>query len=175
MRYAMNYLNESQLRTMTRLVAIIATFATLLLIVFNPLAIYAQQPSELSQRGFEQALAVIQGAESAGATTSEVSPLVTMLNNALQLDHEALNLTAPEEVGRRTQLLAQVNQTITTVENQANELNVVASHRNFMKKVIAYVAGVIVAALGAIVYGFAATFYQNHRIKRIFQMEIKPK
>jgi hypothetical protein len=175
MQYSTDYLNESQLRTLTKLAVTFATFATLLLIIFNPLVISAQQPSELSQRGFEQALAAIQVAESAGATTSEVSPLVTMLNNALQLDHEALNLTPPEEGGRRTQLLAQVNQTITTVQNQANELSVVASHRNYMKKVIAYVAGVIVAALGTIVYGFAAAFYQDYRIKRIFQMEVKPK
>jgi len=175
MRYATDYLNEFQLRTLTKVAVTIATFVTLLLITFNPLATSAQQPSELSQQGFERALTAIQSAESAGATTSEVSPLVTMLNNALQLEQEALNLTAPEEGGRRTQLVAQVNQTMTTVQNQADELRAVASHRTYMQKAIAYVAGAIVAALGTIVYEFAVAFYQNYRTKRIFQMEVKPK
>jgi hypothetical protein len=176
MRYATVYLNESQLRTLTKLAVAIATFSTLVLIIFNPLATFAQQySSEALQLNFGQALTTVQNAESAGATPSEISPLVTTLNSALQLNQEASNLKAPEDAGRRSQLLTQVNQTLTNVQNQADQLTEVASSRTHMNKVIAYAAGVIVALLGTIVYGFAAAFYQKYRVKRVFQMRVEPK
>jgi len=169
-------LNESRLRTLTKLAVTIAIFATLLLIIFNPLATLAQQySSEALQPSFGQALTAIQNAESADATPSEISPLITSLNNALQLNQEAINLKAPGDAGRRSQLLAQVNQVLTNVQNQANQLTEVASHRAYMNKAIAYLVGIIVALLGTIVYGFAAAFYQKYRVKRIFQMRVEPK
>jgi hypothetical protein len=117
----------------------------------------------------------VRQAESAGATSSEVSELVILLNKALELDREAMTLNAPNETERRSALLVEANQTLTTVQNQAANLTVAASERTYTDKVLTYVGGAIAAALGTIIYAFSVSFYQKYRIKRTFQMRVTRK
>ena len=129
----------------------------------------AQQITGTLQPGFNQAIAALHRAESAGATSSEVSELVILLNKALELNREALKPNTTN--GRRTELLAQVDQILLTVQNQSVELTVVFSQRTYSDKVLTYVGAAIAAVLGTIIYAFVVSLHRKYRIKRTFQMK----
>lgn len=140
----------------------------------QPLMVKSQTVETLQPR-FGQTLALVHQAESAGATSGEIGELVALLNKALELNGEAVKLTAPEEAQKRAELLAQVDQILTTVENRAAELTSVASQRSYTNRVLSYVWGAIAAVLGTIVYAFTLSFYREYRIKRTFQMRVTRK
>jgi hypothetical protein len=162
------------LRTVRKLAVAIVAIA-ILFFMFNPLTIHAQDSSNNLQPDVGEALAAIQNAESAGATQSEVSPLVTMLNDALQSRQRALSITMPEGASERIQLFRQINQTLATVQGQADELATVASHRTYMHKLGAYAIAAIAAILGTAGCAFTVACYEKYRIKRVFQMRVRPK
>jgi hypothetical protein len=155
-------------------VHIMGILVILALMMIEPFAAAPQTIGTL-QPGFGQVIVVLHRAESSEATSSEVSELVTLLNKALELNREALKLNAPDEVGRRAELLAQVDQILTTVENRSVELTVVSSQRAYRDKVFTYVGAAIVAVLGTIIYAFAVSLHQRYRIKRTFQMKVSLK
>ena len=140
----------------------------------QPLAVRSQTIRTLEPR-FGQTLVTLHQAESAGATPSEIGELVALLNKALELNGEALKLNAPDQAQKRADLLAQVEQILTTVQNQAAELTAVASQRTYNNTVLTYVGGAITAVLATIAYAFIVSFYQKYRIKRTFQMRVVPK
>ncbi|MGA2973227.1 MAG: hypothetical protein ABSE39_11500 [Candidatus Bathyarchaeia archaeon] len=148
-------------------VLIISIIMVLALIGIEP-SIAAPQIGML-QPGFNQAIVVLHQAESAGATSSEVSELVTLLNRALELNREALQPNTP--LGRRTELLAQVDQILLSVEGQSAELTAISSQRAYRDELFTYAGAAVAAILGTIVYAFAASLYQKYRIKRTFQMK----
>jgi hypothetical protein len=159
--------------TRTDLVAFLA-LATLLLLTVHPMTTTSQAVDELQPR-FGQALVLVQQAESAGATSSEVGELTKLLNSALALNEEALKLTSPSDVQKRAGLLAQVDQILASVEAKAVQLQAVAARRTYTNTVLAYVYGVIAAFLGTIACAYGVFFYRRYRTKRAFQMRISPK
>jgi len=100
---------------------------------------------------------------------------VALLNKALELNREAAKLTAPDQVQRQAELVAQIDQILMTVENRAAVLTALASQRSYTNEVLAYVWGAIAAVLGTILYAFTMSFYQKYRIRRIFQMRVTRK
>jgi predicted PurR-regulated permease PerM len=114
-------------------------------------------------------------AESAGATPSEIGALVALLNKAIELDTEAQKLNAPGEAQRHAELVAEVDQILTTVENRAAELAVIASQRSYTNRILTYVWGAVAAILGTALYSFMVSFYRKYRIKRTFQMRVTRK
>ncbi len=153
----------------------VAKLAILAILAILPLAPVKSQNMGTLQPGFGQTIIVVHKAESAGATSREISVLVGSLNKALEQDREALKLNAPNEAEQRTKLLAQVDQTLRTVQNQAIDLTAVAYQRTFMNEVLTYVSGAIAAVLGTITYVMAVSFHQKYRIKRTFQMKVSRK
>ena len=151
---------------------IIGVLAVLVILAIRPLTPATSQTVGTLQPGFGQAIVVLNRAESAGATSSEVSKLVALLNKALELNREALKLNATDEAETRAALLGQVDQILTTVKNRAIELTVAASQRSYNTRVLTYLGGAIAAVLGTITYAFAVSFYQKYRIKRTFQMRV---
>jgi predicted DNA-binding protein YlxM (UPF0122 family) len=127
------------------------------------------------QPRFGQALLLVQQAESAGATSSEIADLVKLLNTALGLNEEALKLTSQSDAQKRAELLAQVDQTLTSVEAKAAQVQTVASQRTRTNRMLAYVYGAIVALVGTVAYAYGVAFYRRYRTKRTFQMRISPK
>jgi hypothetical protein len=160
-------------RTKTKL-AVAIGLAMLALIVIQPLMVSSQTTGALVPR-FGETIVALHRAESAGATSGEIGELVVLLNNALALNVEALRLNAPSDAPRRTELLAQVDQILTTVANRAAQLTSVAAQRTFTNKVLAYVGGAIAAGLGTVAYAFLASFYQRYRVKRTFEMRVTRK
>ncbi len=163
-------LNECQMAPVHNNVPIIGLLVILTLVVIEPFAA-APQTLETLQPRFGQAIVALHRAETSGASSSEVSELVALLNKALELNREALKHNAPDEVGRRAELLAQVDQILTTVETRS----VVSSQRAYRDKVFSYIGAAIVAFLGTIIYAFAESLHQKYRIKRTYQMEVSRK
>jgi hypothetical protein len=162
------------LRRIKSQLAISGALAILALIAVQPLTATSQTIETLQPR-FGQALVVLHEAESAGATSSEAAELVALLNKALELDNEALKLSAPDQAQKQADLLAQVNQILMTVENRAAELTAVAAHRSYTNRILTYAFGAVAAVLGTILYAFAVSFYQKYRLKRTFQMRVARK
>ena len=130
----------------------------------------ASQTVVTLQPGFEQAIIAVRSAEMAGAAPNDISGLVSLLNKALEINHEALQSNTPAD--KRAQLLAQVNQILATVQNNAAELT---SEKTYTDRIMAYALGGVVAFLATILYGFAAVFYQRYRIGKTFDMRVKRK
>ena len=160
-------------RTKTKL-AIAVGLAMLALIAIQPLTVTSQTIGALEPR-FGETIVALHRSESAGATSSEIGELVILLNNALALNVEALKLNVPSDAPRRIELLTQVDQILTTVENRAAELTAVATQRTFTNKVLAYVGGAIAAVLGTVAYAFLTSFYRRYRVKRTFEMRVTRK
>jgi len=168
------YLNEYQMPCTRRALIAVLALATLLLLTFHTMSATSQTIDDLQPR-FGQALVLVQQAESAGATSTELAELMTLLNDALELNVEALRLTSPSDAQKRAQLLTQVDEILATVEAKAAQLQSVASQRTRTNTTLAYVYGVIAAFLGTVAFAYGAAFYRRYRTKRTFQMRISPK
>jgi predicted PurR-regulated permease PerM len=147
----------------------------LTILAILPVAPVKSQNVGTVQSSFGQALIAVQRAESAGATSTEISTLVASLNTALEQDREALKLNAPNEAEKRAELLAQVDQILKTVQNQAIDLTIVASQRTFMNTLLTYVSGAIAAVVGTVVFAFIMSFRKRYRIRCTFHMRISLK
>jgi hypothetical protein len=127
------------------------------------------------QPQFNQAITQVRLAESAGATQSEITELVTTLNKALELDGQAVKLRSPNDTQQRADLLARVNVMLNEVQTNASVLETVASQRTRTNTVLAYVYGGVAAAVGTFAYAVLFAFYRRYRIKRTFQMKVTVK
>jgi len=152
----------------------IAVVAALLMMGANSVTVTSQATGELQPR-FNRVLAIIHQAEASGATPDEVKELAALLNQALELNEEALRLTGPEDAERRAEVLTQLDQLLSSLEIKAGQLETVASQRASMNKMLAYISGGIGAFFATLAYAFAASFWRRYRIKRTFQMRIHPK
>lgn len=153
---------------------IVVVLTVVLLLSSRPVNVTSQPTGQLEPR-FNQVIVQVHKAESAGATTGEVANLVTLLNKALELNQQALQLTGAEDAQKQAQLLAQVDEILGTVQFEATQLEVVASQRTFTNNVLAYVSGGIAALLSTIAYAYGVSFWRKYRVKRTFQMKVIPK
>ena len=143
----------------------------LTLTVLQPI-VQVESQTESLQPGFNEAISVLQEAESAGAKHSELSQLVSLLNTALELNRQALTITSSGEVEKRVNLLAQVDLMLSTVQAGALHLRTTATKRTSNDRTLAYVWGLIAAILGTICCALALLVYQKYRVKRTFQMKV---
>jgi hypothetical protein len=152
----------------------IALIAILLLLSVRFANVNSELTGELDPR-FNQAIVQVHKAELAGATASEVANLVVLLNKALALNEQALQLAGPEDAQRQAQLLAQVDEILGTVQFEATQLEVVSTQRTFTNEVLAYLSGGIAALLATIAYAYGISLWHKYRVKRTFQMKVIPK
>lgn len=144
-----------------------------ILVAIQPL-VTSQDMGNL-QPTFGQALVAVRRAESAGATPNEINGLIQLLNKALELNREALQLNSTSQSQERQTLLSQADQTLTIVDSEAAKLTVTAARRSYYNLVLAYVGGVVAAVLGTLACVVVANIYQEYRIRRTFQMKVTPK
>jgi hypothetical protein len=152
-----------------RRLVIVLSAAILLLILFRATIVSSQTVDQL-QPGFSQALLAVRAAEAAGATPSEIAPLVGLLNNALQLNEQAAASSQ-----NRTQLQAQVSNQLATVQSRAGQLESMASQRMFTDKLVSYLAGGVGAIIATIACAYLFSFWRRYRVKRTFQMKVYKK
>jgi len=146
-----------------------------MLILFVPQLVATGEVSQPLQQGFGRSFEAVLRAESAGATPRELSPLVTQLNKALELDREALALTNPTESGQRVELFAQVSQILVMVQSEADQLATASAQRSYDSSILSYVWGLAAAVIGTVAYALATPFYEDLRVKRTFQMKVRRK
>jgi hypothetical protein len=168
------YLDESQLALISRLTRI-SILALLAVMVISGVQPATSQLIGTLDPGFGQAIAALHKAETTGATPSEVSGLVSLLNRALELNREAQTMNAPDQTGKRAALLAQVDQILASVDNQSAQLATASSQEVYINRILTYALGGIVAVLGTALFVFASSLYQKYRIKRTFQMSVTKK
>jgi hypothetical protein len=130
------------------------------------------QPVSQIEPRFNQVLSQVHKAEAAGATPNEIAELVTLLNNALSLNEQAL---ASQDAQKRSDLSAQLGEMLTTIQARASQLESLAAQRTSTNKMVAYASGVILALGGTLLYAYGISFYRKYRIKRTFQMKVIPK
>jgi hypothetical protein len=146
----------------------------LLMLTAHLMASTSQTTDELEPR-FGPVIVSVNQAESAGATPGEVAELVTLLNNALELNKEALKLTSTSDAQKRAALSTQVDDILAQVETKAVQLQAVASQRTYTNTVFTYVSGAVAALLATVAYAYGVVFWRRYRIKRTFEMRISPK
>ena len=142
-------------------------------IMISPLYPLAQINQSL-QPSLGQAIVAVNNAEAAGATPNEIAPLVAMLNKALELNQGASNLPANQTEGRNA-VLSSVNQILTNVANQANDLTTTSAQRTYTNKILTYATGLVLAAVGTLAYIFGVELHKRYRIKRTLQMRVTRK
>jgi leucyl-tRNA synthetase len=116
------------------------------------------------QSQFNVVIQDVQKAETAGANSEEMQGLVNQLNKVLELQNQ-----------NSTQNQAVINNVLTTIDNEANQIQTAASQRTSINHLTAYAAGFIGAILATIVTHFGTQFWRKYRIKRTFQMKLIPK
>jgi len=133
----------------------------------------ASQPVSF-KRQLSKVIQDVQTAELSGATPAEMRDLAARLNTIIGLQDSLQNLP-PQELGERAQLSEQINNTLTTVDMEANEIATIASQRDSISHLVAYSSGVVGAAIATVVYYYGTLLRRRYRIKRTFQMKIVPK
>jgi hypothetical protein len=166
-------LNERHMALVRRLLIVLAT-TILFFLAFRASIVTSQTATNQLQPGFNEALSTLQRAEAAGATSSELAPLVDLLNKALDLSNQANRLSA-EDSQTRSQLQTQISDQLKSVETQAAQLENMASQRTFTNRVITYVSGGVGAVIGTLAYAYGTSFWRKYRVKRTFQMKISTK
>ena len=148
-----------------------------ILVAITIVALVAYPALVVSQSVNLQLNAVIQDirkAESAGAKPGEMRQLIDQMNSVSQLQDQIQNLS-PQDIGKKAQLLGEINSTLSSIDAQAIQLETTAAQRTYMDHVIAYSSGVIGAVIGTVAYYYGVLLYRRYRIKRTFQMKIIPK
>jgi hypothetical protein len=162
------------MQTTTMSLRIVALIILIIAPFFLVVEVASQAPTGL-QPGFTKAILDVRSAEAAGGTPSEIASLVETLNKALELNEQALRLTDPSSAAQRAQLLVQVDQMLLKVEDNAEQLQVAASQRTNLNRIVAYVAGGVAALLATFAYALCLSFWRRYRVKRTLQMKIVPK
>jgi hypothetical protein len=116
----------------------------------------------------------MRAAELSGATPDEIRELAVQLNALIGLQ-DALQGTSPQDLGRRTQLSEQINNTLTRVDMQSDQLATRAAERTSVNHLVAYSAGVVGAVAATVVYHYGTLLWRRYRVKRTFQLNIIPK
>jgi len=131
--------------------------------------------TELAYLTHYQVISQIHRAEQAGATDNEVAGLLVLLNAAVDSNDQAAKMTKPEDAQRRAELLRSVDQDLATVQGQAGQLEVTASHRSLLNKILSYISGGVAALLVTLAYGYGLSFWRKYRVRLAFDMKVTPK
>jgi TolA-binding protein len=106
----------------------------------------------------------VQKAEAAGANSEEMQGLVVQLNKIIELQNQNSTQNQPE-----------INNALTTIDSEANQIQITASQRTSINHLTTYATGFIGAILATIVSHLTLQFWRKYQIKRTFQMKIIPK
>jgi len=154
----------------TAILAILLS-AVVTVILIHPMPVISQS---VNQSQLNKTIQDVQRAESAGADTEEMNGLIIQLNYVLELQNQ-LNNIPQEDVNSRTKIVGQINSTISTIDAEANQIEMVASQRTLINHLVTYSSGAIAAAIATIACHYSILLWRKYRIKRTFQMRIIPK
>lgn len=157
---------------MVRIVAVVSLVlmcAVLVLQLFHPM-LAESQPSQL-QPQLNKVLQNVLKAESAGAKSEELERLIYQLNSVINLEDQLHNLD-PQETGKHSQLLGEINNTLAKVDVEANQIEIIASQRTYMNHLLHYSLGGIGALVAAIASHCTFSLWRKYRAKRALHLKI---
>ena len=159
---------------MTKSVATI-TFAIAIsvLVLFLTSPLLASQSAE-SQPDLNKVIQDVQRAEAAGARPEELGRLINELNSVNALEDQMQNLSS-QEVAKRSQLLEEINNSLATIDIEANQIDMAASQRTFTAHIIVYSSAAVGAALTTLASHYISLLWRKYRGKRALQLKIVPK
>jgi Asp-tRNA(Asn)/Glu-tRNA(Gln) amidotransferase C subunit len=152
--------------------SILGALLIAVLLLIHP-TLVTSQPSQ-SENQLNNVIQDVQKAERAGAQPEEIRKLIDQLNSVIYLESQIQNL-GPQDADRRSQLLSEINSTLTNVVLQANEIETSASHRTFTNHLIAYSTGAIAAISATVVSNYLLHLRRKGRAERALRMRIIPK
>jgi predicted PurR-regulated permease PerM len=153
------------------MVAFVAITILSLLLLVQPALVTSQQ---IQPSSMNMVIRDVLRAEMAGAQPEEIGRLAAELNSVLSLESQLQNL-APQEVGKRTQLLGEINNTLANVDAEANQFQASSSHQTFIDRTLSYVLGAVGAMLATLIFLFTISLQSRYRAKRTLRMKISPK
>jgi hypothetical protein len=159
---------------MTRVSALLVfslSFVIIVLVVHSTMV--ASQPVG-SQMQLSKVIQDVQAAELSGANPDEMRNLSVQLNRVIGLQEELETLPS-QELGKRAQLSEQINDTLTSVDMQANQIATRASERTSIGHFVAYSSALVGAVIATVVYHYGTLLRRRYRIKRTLQMTVIPK
>ena len=160
------------MRRIPYIMLFIIVLAVLMPILLNPILVSSQTNQIRSE--LNKTLQDARRAELSGANTEEMGSLIDGLNSVAQLEDELHNLPS-QDTSQRAQILAQISSTLSTVDTEANQIEISASQRTFLNHLVTYSSGVIGALLVTLTCHYCVLLQRKYRIKRTFQMDIIPK
>src|SRR5208282_5040138 len=143
--------------------------AVLVLLLLHPMPVSSQ--SNLQQEQMSKVIGDVLKAESAGAGPEEMGKLVAGLNSVLYLENQFENLT-PQDSNKQSQLLSQITTALASIDAEANQTEINASHRTFTNHIATYSLGVIAAFIATLIIHYALLLRRRGRVKRVFRMKI---
>jgi len=133
----------------------------------------ASQPVSF-KRQLSKVIQDVHAAELSGANPDEMQNLSVQLNTMIALQEE-LQTLPPQELGERTQLSEQINNTLTSVDMQANQIAAKAAERTSISHFVAYSTAMVGAVITTASYHYGTLLRRRYRIKRTFRMKTIPR
>jgi len=143
-----------------------------ILLLVRPMQVSSQSPP--SQPQMNNVIQDVLTAEKAGAQPDEMQKLADELNSLLVLEDQLQKL-GPQEADKRSQLLAEIDDKLVSVDLQAMQIEVTASHRTMTEHIVIYSLGGFAAALATIAFQYTSLLLRKSRGKRALHSTIVPK
>ncbi|MGA8905852.1 MAG: hypothetical protein WB661_12685 [Candidatus Bathyarchaeia archaeon] len=153
--------------------AITFAIAIAVLVLFLTSPLLATQSAE-AQPNLNKVIQDVQRAEAAGARPEELGKLINELNSVNALEDQLQNLNS-QEADKRSQLLGEINNSLATIDIEANQIDIAASQRTFTDHMIVYSSAGVGAALTTLVSHYLSSLWRKYRGKRALQLKIVPK
>ena len=126
-----------------------------------------------SQMQLSKVIQDVHAAELSGANPDEMQNLSVQLNTMIALQVELQTLPS-QELDERTQLSQQINNTLTSVDMQANQIATRAAERTSINHFVTYSSAMVGAVITTAGYHYGTLLRRKYRIKRTFRMKTIP-
>lgn len=131
-----------------------------------------QLPTQDAQSKFLETLKIVQAANLAGASNTELSDSVEKLNQALRLIESANQLEEQGQLSDANNAAQQAQQILSSVQSEALALQEKAQTRTQQQKMLTYVLAPIMAFLTVLVYHYGRRAHRRYRITKTMNMRV---
>lgn len=146
---------------------------SLILVILIVLLAYAPAAAQTNDALMNRVILDVLKAEMAGATPDELSGLLTQLNGVLGLQNQLQNATLGDAT--KTQLQMTIRNQLASIDVEANQLSLTASHRTYMGHLTVYVIAMICAMFAAFATDYALSLNRRLKTRSILEWKITTK
>lgn len=131
-----------------------------------------QLPTQDAQSKFLETLKIVQAANLAGASNTELSDSVEKLNQALRLIQSANQLEERGQLTDANNAAQQAQQILSSVQSEALALQEKAQTRSQQQRLLTYALAPIMAFLTVLVYHYGRQAHRRYRITKTMNMRV---